>query len=123
MEAITNLNRPERYNNKDNIYLKKWEIICGGITKNIKVNIVKKKIQNKKIDKIISQKNNEINNVISTIEKLENPKFKYSLRANNIINEQNREFMRIDNIKNHIKNLEDLLNEKHILIKKKEEIL
>lgn len=123
MEAITTLNRGAREDNKNNLYLKKWEIICGGITNNIKVNIIKKQIENKRTDKLLSTKNNEINNTISVIERLENPKFKYSLRGNNVINEQNREYMRIDELKRNIKILEDLLNEKHILIKKKEDIL
>ena len=121
---MTRMDRGGRVENEDNnYYLNKWEIICGGITNNIKINIIKKQLQNKRIDKILTDINTSITSILSTLERLENPKFKFPLNTNNRTAEQNREYYRIDHIKSNIAKLEDLLNEKQILIKKKEEIL
>tara|TARA_B110000238_G_C16099227_1_gene427495 strand:+ start:554 stop:967 length:414 start_codon:yes stop_codon:yes gene_type:complete len=101
-----------------NNYLKKWEIICGGITFNIKENIIKNQIKNKQIDKRIIDLNTIIYSIITEIERYEHS----NIIHKNKTYEENRE-KDTDKMKSYISKLQLLLNEKQVLIKKKEEIL
>ena len=122
MERITHRNlltQPITIIGDSNNYLKKWEIICGGITFNIKENIIKNQIKNKQIDKHIIDLNTQIFSIITEIERYEHS----NITHKNKTYEETKEKNRIVQMKTCISKLQILLNEKQVLIKKKEEIL
>ena len=132
MERITKPARPYHnnhnyYNDNDNdsnYYLNKWELLCGGITKNIKINIIRKIIKNQQLDNEILDINNLINDIVNSIEHLEKKIINHMyLVKQNKMNINDKLNHTINTINQNLEEFRGLLSEKKLLIKKKEEIL